>query len=305
MRTIRVGIVTLLIAWGMLVPIPAAYAMPCGAAAGNPTIDTVAFDFFIMESTHIIACDASTALIHVIGELTRDEVVVATSTADCINKSSCSSVTLGTHTRHQHAHLWHGYTSGWHKHSGDNKKRNVQRVRSPDCTPTTLFRLGTGPGGSSCRELVLKAGGENIVLTTGPSADVVIATGTNWTLKARVERAEIVFELVTSAGSSGARGTLGVGQQPGAGNFITWGGHVISGGPFYVSGLASPEVSQVRVDLNVGGPLVVPTVGGDAGFSVVFYAAEVPFGARPLSIVALDQNGLELETLDASLSLEV
>lgn len=301
MRSIRIGLLVSLIAGGItFAPIPAAHAMPCGAAAGNPTIDTVAFDFFIMESTHVIACDTSTAIIHVIGELTRDGAVVATSTADCVNRASCSSVTFNTHARHQHQHLWHGWTSGWHKHSSNDERRNVQRKRSPQCTTTNFSR----PPRGTCGKPVKNGGRGSIVPTTGPSVDVVVASGPNWTLKARVEGAEIAFELITLQGSSGAREMLGMGQ-PGTGQFITWGGQVASGGPFYVSGLASPAVSQVRLDLNVGEPLVVPTVGREAGFSVVFYAAELPLGARPLAIVALDQNGQELERLDASLSLDV
>jgi hypothetical protein len=79
---------------------------------------------------------------------------------------------------------------------------------------------------------------------------------------------------------------------------------VVSGGSFYVSGIASPMVSRVRIHLNSGEPLTVPTVGNEAGFSVVFYVAELPIGARPVAIVGLDDNGVELERLDSSLALE-
>ena len=74
--------------------------------------------------------------------------------------------------------------------------------------------------------------------------------------------------------------------------------------PFYVNGIASSRVSRVRIELNAGEAVEVPTISHSA-FSVRFYVAELPLGARPLAVVALGLGGEELERLDASASLDI
>lgn len=119
-----------------------AQAMPCIAIAGNPAIRSANQEFFVMEATHVVICDTSTAVIHVVGELTRDGVVAGSNSTTCVRRNSCGTETTATHTRHNHLHLWHGWTEGWHKHHAGDVKRKVDRRRSPDCTETNLIQVG-------------------------------------------------------------------------------------------------------------------------------------------------------------------
>lgn len=75
----------------------------------------------------------------------------------------------------------------------------------------------------------------------GPARDTVVCAGSGWSMKARADGGEIVLDIATHGGRSGARTTFGA---PGQGAVLTWGGHVVSGGPFFASGVTLPEVAQ-------------------------------------------------------------
>jgi hypothetical protein len=282
-----------------------ALGMPCVGTASNPDLIQVNQEFFTMESFHSIVCDASTAIIHVIGEMTRDGVLVAAGSADCVQRSSCGPVRLThTHARHQHQHLWHGWTSGWHKHHSGDSKRWIVKKRSNQCTETNLRPLlgSRAIAGPTCSGDSLSRLRSVAMSTTGPDHDTLVSAGPGWSMTARAEGGKVFLNTITrNAGSAGAT-TFGA---PGQGSVITWGGHVAADKSFFLSGFAIPQVARVQVLLDSGGNVVVSTTGADAGFSVVFYVAKLPSGSRPIAITAFDKDGGFLEELDTSLALEV
>lgn len=103
------------------------------------------------------------------------------------------------------------------------------------------------------------------------------------------------------AGST-ARSVLG-GDSLGTGTYIDWGALAGPHVPFHVSGVVSSSVAQVRVELNNSAPLHLDVLD-KAGFPVSFYVAVLPFGSRPVAVVALDDMGNELERLDTRLALD-
>lgn len=299
MRRALSGVLTVVLATSLLELLtPPVWANPCVAVAEDPIVVFRNMEFFEISSEHAIACDGTTAIIHAVGELTADLVVQDRSVLDCIQVSVCGFFfTLTTHqARHPHGqHLWHGWTEGWHKHRSGDRKRNVARKRSPNCTPAGLREIETCISDGSKER--------SYVQMTGPSSDVVVASGPDWTLTARVEGGEVVRQLQTPEGGSVGRGSLRRGAA--SGEFIDWSGQVHEGGQFWVYGMVAPDVWGVRIELNNGGVVQRPTVDASEEFSVSFYAMPLPIGARPLAIVALNEAGTELERLDASISLEV
>jgi hypothetical protein len=131
--------------------------------------------------------------------------------------------------------------------------------------------------------------------------DRLVSSGDGWSMTARTEGEGVHLSITTRNMASAGATTFG---EPGQGSVITWGGHVASGRPFFLSGFARPQVGRVAVQLDSGRSLVVPTTRV-AGFSVVFYVAKLPTGTRPMAITAIHKNGDALERLDTSLALEV
>jgi hypothetical protein len=132
--------------------------------------------------------------------------------------------------------------------------------------------------------------------------DTLVSSGPGWSMTARIEGGKVLLNVATREGASAGATTFG---DPGQGSQITWGGQVTTGAPFLLTGLARPGVARVHVSLDSGETIVVPTTGVDAGFSVVFYVAELPSSSRPIAITAMDKHGGALERLDTSLALEV
>ena len=93
--------------------------------------------------------------------------------------------------------------------------------------------------------------------TTGPSSDIEIATGDGWVLTARIEDGEVVRELRTERGSAFGKSTLGVTDA--TGSLIDWSGLVDD--TFYLFGIASPVVVQVRVEFKDGGAVNTSMIG--------------------------------------------
>ncbi|HXF72610.1 MAG TPA: hypothetical protein VNO79_08400 [Actinomycetota bacterium] len=125
-----------------------AVAMACYAIASNPEVIQVQPDFFVVDALHYIGCERSTRHIHVLGELSRDGTVVDTGTADCIYVAVCGpAYTQSFHARHNHLHLWHAWTSGYHRHSDDDRRRKVAKVRSEICLETRLRPLTSARAG--------------------------------------------------------------------------------------------------------------------------------------------------------------
>ncbi len=114
------------------------------------------------------------------------------------------------------------------------------------------------------------------------------------------------WDRAPACGPGGGAQTVGnLGQGGSSGAYIDWSAVVRQGGPFWVFGMAAPDVARIRIELDSGPPVVVPAVGHELDFPVGFYVADLPPGARPIAIVALDQDDQELERLDASISMDI
>lgn len=289
----------------VVVPRPA-LGMRCYAFTSNPEVIQVQPDFFVVDALHYIGCERSTRHIHVLGELTRDGVIVDTGTADCIYTATCGpAYTQSFHARHNHLHLWHGWTSGYHRHSDDDRRRKVAKVRSEICLETRLRPLMAARPKPPCRVGSGKLGSEGgPMIEIESPRDVLVAAGPDWQLKARFEGERIFYRVVGPYGGGGSFSDIGAGEPPSVGVKMEWGAAGSSGQPWYLMGSTTADVAAVRVEMTDGTGVDVPTIASEA-FPVRFFVALLPSHLRALALVALDASGAELERLDASATLDI
>ena len=109
-------------------------------------------------------------------------------------------------------------------------------------------------------------------------------------------------ELGWARGASSKRSCLGA-DESFAGTTLDCGAIAGPYLPFHVSGVVSKAVATIRVELNDGSALDAD-VFKPAGFDVGFYVAVVPFGRRPVAVVARDSADNELERCDMTAALD-
>jgi hypothetical protein len=169
-------------------------------------------EFFQVVSDHWIACDAETAIIHMVMRITRDSPndpdknVESSGTWDCIETALCGPRSLSAiHARgHDHgSHLWHAWTSGHHEHTRKDRKRNIQWARSPDCFVAGRPILGRNEHVRMSRcEAVLAEMPLIDMPPTGPETQIIVASGAeagmDWTLSAWTEPERVFWRFMLS-----------------------------------------------------------------------------------------------------------
>ncbi|HXF72611.1 MAG TPA: hypothetical protein VNO79_08405 [Actinomycetota bacterium] len=135
-------------------------------------------------------------------------------------------------------------------------------------------------------------------------ADVLVAAGTDWQLKARSEGERIFYRVVGPYGGGGRFSEIGAGEPPSVGVKVEWAAAGSAGQPVYLFGSTTADVASVTVDMTDGTVVDVPTIASEA-FPVRFFVAVLPPNLRALAVVALDASGAELERIDASATLDI